>query len=120
MLATQLAIAQPQKSHHKRVNTAVIISERLMTFQEIVDLLTEKRVIRILGCSARIFYKKLKYFPAPKSPEDWGAIEEISTRVGIHTEDLAFLLEIAQTKKASLERDEAEQKRFLARRGKGQ
>ncbi len=94
-----------------------------MTFQEIVDLLTEKRVVRILGCSTRIFYKKLKNFPAPKSPEDWGAIEEISTRLGIHREDLTILLEIAQTKKAGLERDkrdEAEQKRSLSRRTKGQ
>ena len=94
-----------------------------MTFQEIVDLLTEKRVIRILGCSTRIFYKKLKDFPAPKSPEDWGAIEEISTRLGIHTEDLIILLEIAQTKKAGLERvkrDEEEQKRSHSRSRKSQ
>lgn len=90
-----------------------------MTFQEIVDLLTEKRVIRILGCSTRIFYAKLKDFPAPKSREDWAGIEEISIRVGIHREDLASLLEIAQTKKAALERverDEEEQKRSLAKR----
>jgi hypothetical protein len=89
-----------------------------MTFQEIVDLLTEKRVIRILGCSARTFYTKLKDFPAPKSSEDWGAIEEISTRLGIHREDLEILLEIAQTKKAALERvkrDEDEQKRSRSR-----
>ncbi len=92
-----------------------------MTFQEIVDLLTQKRVVRILGCSTRIFYTKLKDFPAPKSTEDWSAIAEISTRVGIHTEDLTILLEIAQTKKAALERvkwDEQEQKRSLARRRK--
>jgi hypothetical protein len=85
-----------------------------LTFQEIVDLLTEKRVIRILGCSTRIFYKKMKDFPAPKSTEDWGAIQEISTRVGIQAEDLIILLEIAQTEKAALERvkqDEKEQKR---------
>lgn len=90
-----------------------------MNFQEIADLLTEKRVIRILGCSARIFYTKLKDFPAPKSREDWAAIEEISIRVGIHREDLVILLEIAQTKKAALERverDEEEQNRSLARR----
>jgi hypothetical protein len=90
-----------------------------MTFQEIVDLLTEKRVIRILGCSTRIFYKKLKYFPAPESTEDWGAIQDISTRVGIHAEDLTILLEIAQTEKAALQRvnrDETEHKRFLAKR----
>ena len=90
-----------------------------MIFQEIVDLLTEERVIRILGCSTRIFYKKLKYFPAPKSTEDWGAIQDISTRVGIHTEDLTTLLEIAQTEKAALERakrDEKEHKRLFARR----
>lgn len=90
-----------------------------MTFQEIVDLLTEKRVIRILGCSSRIFYKKLKDSPAPKSTEDWGAIQEISTRAGIHTEDLTILLEIAQTEKAALkrvERDKEEQKRSLDRR----
>lgn len=90
-----------------------------MTFQEIVDLLTEKRVIRLLGCTSRIFYKKLKDFPAPKSPEDWGAIQEISIRVGIHTEDLKILLEIAQTKKSALDRiaqDEKEQKRSLTRR----
>jgi hypothetical protein len=69
-----------------------------------VDLLTEKRVIRILACSTRIFYKKLKDFPAPKSTEDWGAIQEISTRVGIQAKDLIILLEIAQTEKAALER----------------
>lgn len=89
-----------------------------MSFQEIADLLTEKRVIRILGCSSRIFYTKLKYFPAPKSREDWTAIEEISIRVGINREDLTILLEIAQTKKATLERakrDEEQQKRSLAR-----
>ncbi|HEY9637896.1 MAG TPA: hypothetical protein V6D14_31175 [Coleofasciculaceae cyanobacterium] len=92
-----------------------------MTFQEIVDLLTEKRVIRILGCSTRIFYKKLKDFPAPKSTEDWGAIQEISTRVGIKAEDLTILLEIAQTKKAAVERveqDEKEHKLSLARRSR--
>lgn len=90
-----------------------------MTFQEIVDLLTEKRVIRILGCSTRVFYNKLRDFPAPKSREDWAAIEDISVRVGIHREDLVSLLEIFQTKKAALdraERDEKEQKRALARR----
>jgi len=90
-----------------------------MTFQEIVDLLTEKRVIRILGCSTRIFYKKLKDFPAPKSTEDWGAIQEISTRVGIRTGDLTTLLEIAQTKRAALKRaeqDKEEQRRSLAKR----
>ena len=90
-----------------------------MNFQEISDLLTEKRVIRILNCSTRIFYNKLKYFPAPKSKEDWSAIEEISIRVGIHREDLVSLLEIAQTKKAAIERvkrDEEEQKLWRARR----
>ena len=90
-----------------------------MTFQEIADLLTEKRVIRILGCSTRIFYKKLKDFPAPKSTEDWGAIQEICTRVGIQPEDLKILLEMAQMKQAAIdrvERDEKEQKRSLARR----
>ena len=81
-----------------------------MTFQEMVDLLTEKRVIRLLGCSTRIFYKKLKDFPAPKSTEDWGAIQEISTRVGIQAEDLTILLEIAQTKKAALDRVEQAEK----------
>lgn len=89
-----------------------------MNFQEIVDLLTEKKVIRILDCSSRTFYKKLKNFPAPKSPEDWGAIQEISARVGIHPEDLKILLEITQTEKASLERvqqDQKEQKRYLAK-----
>jgi hypothetical protein len=89
-----------------------------MTFQEIVDLLTEDRVIRILGCSTRIFYKKLKDFPAPKSPDDWAVIEEISTRVGIQASDLKILLEIAHTKKAAQERVDREgkqQKRSLTR-----
>ena len=92
-----------------------------MTFQEIVDLLTEKKVIRILGCSSRVFYTKLKNFPAPKSPEDWGAIEDISTRLGIDTDDLKILLEMTQTKKAALARmkkDEKEQKQWLANRRK--
>lgn len=93
-----------------------------MTFQEIVDLLTEQKVIRILGCSSRIFYTKLKNFPAPKSSEDWGAIEDISTRLGIHTEDLKILLEMTQRKRAAVERvkrGEEEQKQWLARRRKG-